>query len=53
MSALLRSAGRALRDFLAGFTGIPRAADAAPHARCAHDARRALTEAAEKRGRCC
>jgi hypothetical protein len=48
---------RALRGFLAGFTGMPAARLDAPGARCggdaAHAARHALAEQAARRPRCC
>jgi len=50
LAARTRDAARALRGFLAGFTGIP-AARPAPC--CPDAARRALTERAARRPTCC
>jgi len=46
----LAQAAAALRAFLRGFVGVPAHAS---HCTSAREARAALREAAERRGRCC
>ena len=57
LAGCVRAAARALRDFLAGFTGMPSARLDAPCARCGRDAgraaREALGERAARRPSCC